>query len=180
MLSILDSMWLCSRALYILAPMDVMVIPCYFLANMRVPLLKEGEDVSLCPSVYCVLIIYCIAMSKQYVVEFPGLSYFWWYFIKLCSFSIFNSIKSSSCVNCPSLMSNCLLIILVVGSCVTFGAFLSKFLKCCFHSCIHSSWLVAFTACLLRLPCYPRLPIFNWVTNLIVRFCMYSVLLGIC
>ena len=60
-------------------------------------------------------------------------------------FLIFLSTESSSsCINCPSLMSNCLLIILVIGSCVTFGGFLSKFSKCCFHSCIHSPWLVAF------------------------------------
>ena len=34
--------------------------------------------------------------------------------------------SSSSCVNGPSLMSNCLLIILVIGSCVIFGGFPSK------------------------------------------------------
>ena len=35
-------------------------------------------------------------------------------------FLIFLSTESSSsCVNCPRLMSNCLLIILVIGSCVT-------------------------------------------------------------
>ena len=62
-------------------------------------------------------------------------------------FLIFLSTESSSsCINCPSLMSNCLLIILVIGSCVTFEGFLSKFSKCCFHSCIHSSWLVAFSS----------------------------------
>ena len=33
----------------------------------------------------------------------------------------------------------------VIGSCVTFGWFPSKFSKCCFHSCIRSSWLVAFS-----------------------------------
>ena len=60
-------------------------------------------------------------------------------------FLIFLSTElSSSCVNGPSLMSNCLLIIFMIGSCVTFGGFLSKFSKCCFHSCIHSCWLVAF------------------------------------
>ena len=42
-------------------------------------------------------------------------------------------------------MSNCLLIIFVIGSCVTFRGFLSKFSKCCFYKCIHSSWLVAFS-----------------------------------
>ena len=43
-------------------------------------------------------------------------------------------------------MSNCLLIILVIGSCVTFWELLSKFSKCCFHSCIRPCWLVAFSS----------------------------------
>ena len=51
----------------------------------------------------------------------------------------------SSCVNCLSLLYNCLLIILVIGSCVTFGVFPSEFSKCCFHRCIRSSGLVAFS-----------------------------------
>ena len=51
--------------------------------------------------------------------------------------------SSSSCVNGPSLMSNCLLIILVIGSCVIFGGFPSKFSKCCFHSFILSWWFAA-------------------------------------
>ena len=33
-------------------------------------------------------------------------------------------------MNGPSLMSNCLLIVLVIGSCVIFGGFPSRFLKC--------------------------------------------------
>ena len=41
--------------------------------------------------------------------------------------------SSSSRVNGPSLMSYCLLIILVIGSCVTFDGFPSRFSKCCFH-----------------------------------------------
>ena len=71
-------------------------------------------------------------------------------------FQIFLSTESiSSSVNCSSLMSNCFLIILVIGSCVTFGGFPSKFSKCCFHRCIRSCWLVAFLlafAVLLLLP----------------------------
>ena len=67
-------------------------------------------------------------------------------------FLIFLSTESSSsCVNGPSLMSNCLLIILVTGSCVTFGGFPSKFSKCCFHRCIRSCWLVAFSLALAGL-----------------------------
>ena len=53
--------------------------------------------------------------------------------------------SSSSCVNGPSLMSNCLLIILVIGSCVFFGGFPSRFSKCCFHSFILSCWFAAFS-----------------------------------
>ena len=53
--------------------------------------------------------------------------------------------SSSSCVNGPSIMSNCLPIILVIGSCVTFGGFPSKFWKCCFHSFILSCWFAAFS-----------------------------------
>ena len=52
--------------------------------------------------------------------------------------------SSSSWVNGSSLISNSLLIILVIGSCVTSGGFPSKFSKCCFHRCIRSCWLVAF------------------------------------
>ena len=53
--------------------------------------------------------------------------------------------SSSSCVNGPSLMSNCLLIILVIGSCVIFGGFPRRFAKCCFHSFILSCWFAAFS-----------------------------------
>ena len=85
--------------------------------------------------------------------------------------------SSSSCVNGPSLMSNCLLIILVIGSCVTFGGFPSRFSKCCFHSFILSCWFASFkfyfgsalssTHLVYCLPGYPRLSIFHRVSNLI-------------
>ena len=41
-------------------------------------------------------------------------------------------------------MSNCLLIILVIGSSVIFGGFPSRFLKCCSHSFTLSCWLAVF------------------------------------
>ena len=47
----------------------------------HVTLFKEEEDVSLHPSVYWVLIKYGITVSEQYVVELPGLPYFWGYII---------------------------------------------------------------------------------------------------
>ena len=48
-------------------------------------------------------------------------------------------------MNGPSLISNCLLIILVIGSCVILDGFPSRFWKCCFHSFILSCWLAAFS-----------------------------------
>ena len=63
-------------------------------------------------------------------------------------FKIFlSTMSSSSCVNCPSLMSNWLLIMFVIGSSVTFWDFRSRFLKYCFQ-CIRSSWLAAFSLAL--------------------------------
>ena len=52
-----------------------------------------------------------------------------------------HTMSSSSSVNYSSLMSNWLLIIFVIGLSVIFGDFPSRFLKCFFHFCIHSSWL---------------------------------------
>ena len=95
--------------------------------------------------------------------------------------------SSSSCVNGPILMSNCLLIILVIGSCVIFGGFPSKFSKCCFHSFILSCWFAALSFALAVffssahfvycLPGYSRLSIFHRVSNLIYLilnvFCLF-------
>ena len=82
-------------------------------------------------------------------------------------------------------MSNWLQIIFVIGSCVTFGGFPSKFSKCCFHKCIHSSWLVAFSLALgvrfLLLTsftvCHAILDCLSSTKSLIllIWFCMYSV-----
>ena len=92
---------------------------------------------------------------------------------------------SSSWVNSPSLMSNCLLIILVIGSCVTFGGFPSRFSKCCFHSFILSCWFVAFNFALVVLfllltsfiICQAILDCLSSTESLILSiwFCMYSV-----
>ena len=69
-------------------------------------------------------------------------------------FLIFLSTKSSSsCVDGPSLMSNCLLIILVTGSCLTFVKFPSKFSKYCILRCIRSFFFVKpllYTICVLN------------------------------
>ena len=101
-------------------------------------------------------------------------------------FLIFLSTESSSSwVNGPSLMSNCLLMILMIGSCVTFGGFLSKFSKCCFHRCIRSCWSVAFSLALAVLfllltsfiVCHAILACLSSTESLILSiwFCMYSV-----
>ena len=73
----------------------------------------------------------------------------------------------------------------MIGSCVTFRGFQSKFLKCCFHSCIRSSWLVSFSLALevlfllltLVTVCYAILdcPSSTQSLILLVWFCMYSV-----
>ena len=93
--------------------------------------------------------------------------------------------SSSSLVNGPSLMSNCLLIILVIGSCVTFGGFPSRFSKCCFHSFILSCWFAAFNFALAVLfllltsftVCQAILDCLSSTKSLILSiwFCMYSV-----
>ena len=101
-------------------------------------------------------------------------------------FLIFLSTElSSSWVNSRSLIYNCLLIILMIGSCVTSEGFSSKFSKCCFPRCIRSCWLVAFSLALavlfllltlfivwhaiLDCPSSTEFPI------LLIWFCMYSV-----
>ena len=114
---------------------------------IRGPLFREGEYASLHPSIYRILIVYCVAVSERYVVELSGLPYFRGNFVQPCTFLFLIFLRtesSSSCVNGTSLMSNCLLIILVIGSCVIFGGFPSKFSKCCFHSFILSCWFAAF------------------------------------
>ena len=101
-------------------------------------------------------------------------------------FLIFLSTElSSSRVNSPSLMSHCFLIILVIGSCLTFGGFPSRFWKCCFHSFVHSCWFVAFSLALavlfllltLFIVCHAILDCQSSTEPLILSiwFCMYSV-----
>ena len=96
--------------------------------------------------------------------------------------------SSSSCVNGPSLIPNWLVIIFVIGSCVTFGGFASKFLKCCFNRYIRSSWQFCFRSTLPSdhfvyfLACYPR---FFYLQPIILSYrsdfvCILFVILGIC
>ena len=93
--------------------------------------------------------------------------------------------SSSSCVNCLSFMFSWLLMIFVIFSWVVFGSFPSKFLKCCFHRCIQSSWLVAFSLAFAVLfllltsftVCHAILDCLSSTEYLIllIWFCMYSV-----
>ena len=80
-------------------------------------------------------------------------------------------------------MSSWLLIIFVIGSSVTFGGFPSKFSKCCFHRCIHSSWLVAFSLTLAVLfllftlftVCYANLDCLSSTESLILLIFFWDV-----
>ena len=93
--------------------------------------------------------------------------------------------SSSSCMNGPSLMSYCLLIILVIGSCVIFGGVPSRFSKCCFHSFNLSCWCAAFSFALAVLfllvtsfiVCQALLDCLSSAESLILSiwFWMYSV-----
>ena len=115
------------------------------------------------PSIISILGFICMRHYGVGAVcrQIPWFRYFWTYFINLFLFFLtllLLSTESSS--SCPCLMSNWLLIIFEIGSCVSFGGFPSKFSKCVsFHWCIRSSWLVAyrfsfrsaFSFCSLRL-----------------------------
>ena len=83
-------------------------------------------------------------------------------------------------------MSNCLLIILEIGSCVTFVVGdPCRFSKCCFHSFIRSCWFVDFSLTLAVLfllltsfiVCHALLDCPSSTESLILSiwFCMYSV-----
>ena len=175
-----------SRTLSILAAMDVWVIPQQFLASPRLPFLGKGRMHPFVPP----SIVFWLHMALQ--CQSSMLSNFLVFHTSgsisssttAFLFIIFLSTESSSCVNCPSLISNCLLIIFMIGSCVTFGGFPSKFLKCCFHSCIHSSWLVAFSLAfrvlfLLFTSFTVYHTILDWLSSseslILIWFCMYAV-----
>ena len=73
----------------------------------------------------------------------------------------------------------------MIGLCVTFRGFPNKFSKCCFHRCIHSSWLVAFSLAFAVLfllltsftICHAILDCLSLTESLIllIWFCMYFV-----
>ena len=155
------------------------------MANPRSPFLRKG---SMHPfihlSIYRILIVYCVAVAEQYVVELSGLPYFRWNFVQPCSFPIFNfSENRVEFFLCER--SNCLLIILVIGSCVIFGGFPSKFSKCCFHSFILSCWFAALSFALAVffllltsfIVCHAILDCISSTESLIlfIWFLMYSV-----
>ena len=121
--SILGSMRLHSRALYILTAIDVRVISQLILANPRLPFLGIGK---MHPFVHLSIVFWLYislqcrsSMSLNFLIFHTsgGYSSSPATFLSL----IFLSTEfSSSCVNCPSLTSNWLLIILMIDSCVTF------------------------------------------------------------
>ena len=188
MLSILGSLRLVNMAFYISAAMNVSVIPQYFLANPRPPFLGKGKMhpfIHLSIRFWLYMALQCrSSMSSNCLVFHTS-----WGILSTPAaflFLIFLSTESSSFwVNGPSFMSNCLLIILVIGSCVTFGGFPSKFSKCCFHRCIHSCWLVAFSSALAVLfLLLTSFIVWHAILNclsstesliLSIWFCMYSV-----
>ena len=99
--------------------------------------------------------------------------------------------SSSSCMNGPSLMSNCLLIILVIGSCVIFGGSPSRFFEVLFPQFYSFLFVCSFQFCfgcalssihfVYCFPGYPRLSIFHRVSNLIYLILnVLSVPLYIC
>ena len=82
-------------------------------------------------------------------------------------------------------MSNYLLTILAISSCVTFGGFPSRFSKCYFQSFIRSCWLVAFSLALAEVFLLLTLfivshGILDWLSSpesliLSIWFCMHYV-----
>ena len=93
--------------------------------------------------------------------------------------------SSSSSMNGPSLMPNCLQIILVIGSCITFGGLPCRFSKSSFHSFILPYWFAAFNFALAVLfllltsfiVCQAIVDCLSSTESLILSiwFCMYSV-----
>ena len=132
--------------------MDARVIRQQFLAIPRSPFLGKGGCIPLSISQFCSGYIGSYSIGAVYrwnPLSFILLGVF--HQALLLSYFNFFSTETSYCVNCPSLISSWLLIIFEVVSCVTFGAFPSKFSKCCFHRCIRSSRLVAFSLSLAGL-----------------------------
>ena len=166
--------------------MDVSVIPRQFLANPRSPFLGKGR---MHPFIHLSILfwlqtaLHCRSSISSNCLVFhtsAGISSSPAAFL----FLIFLRTESSSLVKGPSLMSNCLLIILVIGSSVIFGGLPSRFLKCCSHSFTLSCWLAAFNFALAVLfllltsfiVCQAILDCLSFTESLILSiwFCMYS------
>ena len=112
------------------------------LGDSMVTFLREGEDAILCPSLYCVLVIYGIAKRSSKSSNFLIFHTSGGILSRPAAFLLLiflSTLLSSSRVNYPSLMSCWLLIISVISLSVTFGKFSSRFLKCSFHVCSRSS-----------------------------------------
>ena len=70
--------------------MEIRVYALVVLGNPEVTFRGEREDATFCLSIYCVLVLYGVAVLELYVFKFLCLPYFWWYFIKTGSFPILN------------------------------------------------------------------------------------------
>ena len=90
--------------------------------------------------------------------------------LQLFYFEFFLLWCSSSSMNSPSLMSSGLLVIFGIGSSVTFWEIPSRSLKCCFHWCIRSSWLAAFS--LVRAVLFLQLSSFT--VCYVILYCLSS------
>ena len=93
-------------------------------------------------------------MNKN-IVKFPCLPNFSGYFVESCcfSFNFFNTVSSSSSINCSSLMFSGSLIIFCLGLSIISGRFPSRFLN--FFFSFLQFFLVLLTSCSLS----PSLPI---------------------
>ena len=121
------------------------------LGYSKIRLLGELEDAALCLSI--MFWLYTV-LQYQSIVKFPCFPYFWGISSRPAAFLFLiflSTMSNSSCINSPSLMSSDLLMIFVIGSSLTLENFPSRFLKCCFHKCIHSYWLAAFSLALTML-----------------------------
>ena len=126
-ISVLRSMRLLSIALLRYECKDYTSV---VLGYSEVTLLKKEEDAYLCPSVYCVWLYTALqsrsstSSNSQVFHTSGGISLSSATFL----FLIFLRTESiSSCVYCPSLMSICLLIIVMISSYVTYEGFPNKF-----------------------------------------------------
>ena len=150
------------------------------LVSSEFTLFREREDASLHPSVYRILIIDCVAVSEQYVVELSGLLYFWENLVQPRSFPILNlsknwvvlflserswfSVQLLTNNSGDWFMCNFRWVSQYIFE-ILFPHFYSFLLVCSFQFSFGCA--LPSTHFVYSLPGYARLPIFLWVSNLI-------------